>query len=242
MSVLKRSIAVGLLVLALCSGAQAQDSADTGWKWRLAPMYLWAIQLEGDTSIGPVTAPIDINLSDVFSDVEGVFTANFEGVRNNRWGFWIDFTWVDISASEGAVTVDFEYIQAEVDGFYRVPLNRGAIDWLFGVRYYSQDLKLSPTPVSVSEDWADPIIGARWSVPFAEKWTLSLRGDIGGFGVGSDFAWQAIAIVDWQPWKHASIDGGLRALGVDYETGSGLDRFAYDATTWGPVLGFSLRW
>jgi hypothetical protein len=35
----------------------------------------------------------------------------------------------------------------------------------------------------------------------------------------------------WQPWKHASIDGGLRGLGIDYETGSGLDRFAYDATT-----------
>jgi len=35
---------------------------------------------------------------------------------------------------------------------------------------------------------------------------------------------------------------GIRALGVDYETGSGLDRFAYDATTWGPVFGVSLKW
>jgi hypothetical protein len=194
-------------------------------------------------------APIVIDLGDVFSDVEGVFTANFEGVNNNKWGFWVDFTWVDISASEGPLNVDFEYIQAEVDGFYRVPIGRQAIDWLIGVRYYSQDLGITglPTPlpasgISADEDWVDPIVGARWSVALGEKWTLSLRGDIGGFGVGSDFAWQAIAIVDWQPWKHASIDVGLRGLGVDYEEGSGTDRFKYDATTWGPVLGFSLKW
>jgi len=68
------------------------------------------------------------------------------------------------------------------------------------------------------------------------------RGDLGGFGVGSDLSWQVLALLDWQPWKHASLVAGIRGLGVDYENGSGLDRFAYDATTWGPLLGFSLNW
>jgi hypothetical protein len=116
------------------------------------------------------------------------------------------------------------------------------IDFLVGARYYSQDFKLTPTPVAASEDWVDPIVGGRWTVPLSEKVTLITRGDIGGFGAGSDLTWQALALVDWQPWKHASILAGIRALYVDYETGSGLNYFAYDATTWGPLLGFSLKW
>ena len=243
---------LSLLAICACSGAYAKDDSEAGWKWRLSPLYLWAIQLEGDASIGPITAPINIKLSDVFGDLEGVFTANFEGVKDRRWGFLMDFTWLDISSSQGPLTVDFEYIQAEVDGFYRVPIGRQNVDWLIGLRYYSQDFGIGglPSPplpsssASTSEDWVDPLIGARWSTPLdkRERWTLALRGDIGGFGVGSDFAWQALAVIDFQPWKHVSIDGGFRALGVDYEEGSGVDRFAYDATTWGPVLGFSLKW
>jgi hypothetical protein len=71
---------------------------------------------------------------------------------------------------------------------------------------------------------------------------LLVRGDIGGFGAGSDFSWQALGLLDWQPWQHVSISAGIRALGVDYETGSGLDRFVYDATTWGPLFWVNLKW
>jgi hypothetical protein len=186
MSLLKRSAIVCIIVLSLCSGAQAEEESESGWKWRLAPLYLWAIHLEGDTSIGPINAPIDIKLSDVFSDLEAVFTVNFEGVHNNRWGFIVDFTYIDISGDQGPVTVDFEYIQGEVDGFYRFPMGDQSIDFLVGVRYYSQDFKLTPTPVAASEDWVDPIVGGRWTVPLSEKVTLITRGDIGGFGAGSD--------------------------------------------------------
>ena len=235
--------------LAFSSAAMSEDESNSGWKWRLAPFYLWAINIEGDTSIGPITAPVDIKLSDVFSDLEGVFTANFEGVNNNRWGFLVDFTWVDIDGNEGPANISFEYIQAEIDGFYRVPIGRQTIDWLIGLRYISQDFGISGLPipplasgVGTKEDWVDPLVGARWSFSFADRWTLILRGDIGGFGVGSDLAWQALALLDVQPWKHVSIDFGVRALGIDYEEGSGLDRFKYDATTWGPLLGFSLKW
>ncbi len=129
-----------------------------------------------------------------------------------------------------------------MDGFYRFPISHQSIDFLFGARYYSQDIKVPPTPVALREDWVDPIVGGRWIAPLSEKWTLLIRGDIGGFGAGSDLSWQAKALLNWQPWKHTAINAGIRALGVDYETGSGLDRFAYDATTWGPVFGVSLKW
>jgi len=239
---LQRLTVVFLVVLALCSGARAEDESETGWKWRWAPIYLWAIQLEGEASTGPPNLAIDIDLSDVSDAIDGAFITNFGGIKDNRWGFMVDFNWIDISGNQGQINVEFEAINAEVNGFYRVPIETGAIDWLLGVRYYSYEFKLSPTAIAADEEWADPVVGVRWSVPFADNWSLLLRGDVGGFGVGSDFTWQARAIVDWQPWKHASIDAGLRALAVDYETGSGSDRFKYDGTTWGPVFGFSIKW
>lgn len=242
MSLFKRSTVVCLIVLSLCSIAKAEEESESGWKWRLTPLYLWVINLEGDTSIGPINAPINIKLGDVFSDVEGIFTANFEGVHNNRWGFLVDFTYLDISTNMPPGTLDFRYIQGEVDGFYRFPLDDQSIDFLVGARVYSQDLKLVPTPVDVSETWADPIVGGRWITPLGETLSLLVRGDIGGFGVGSDLSWQALGLLDWQPWQHVSISAGIRALGVDYETGSGLDRFKYDVTTWGPLFGISLKW
>ena len=243
MSSLKQLTAVCLIVLALCSGAKAEDEAETGWKWRWAPVYLWLIQLEGNASAGlPDNLVIDIDLADVFDAVEGVFMGKFQGIKDNRWGFLVDLNWIDISGKQGRVNVDFEYLQAEIDGFYRLPTKKGAIDWLFGVRYYSHAFKLRSTSLSVDEEWADPIIGMRWNMPFADNWNLLLRGDIGGFGVGSDFSWGARAVVDWQPWKHASIDAGFRALVTDYETGSGADNYKYDGKIWGPVIGFSLMW
>jgi hypothetical protein len=113
MSLLKRLTVACIIVLSLCSNAKAEEESESGWEWRLAPLYLWAIQLDGTTSIGPITAPININLGDVFSDVEGVFTANFEGVHNNRWGFIVDFTWVDIpsiSRAKWTAIIDFPWV------------------------------------------------------------------------------------------------------------------------------------
>jgi hypothetical protein len=74
---------------------------------------------------------------------------------------------------------------------------------------------------------------------------LTMRGDIGGFGAGSDFSWQAIATYDMQICITDSyaIDGylGYRALAVDYSEGSGNNRYEFDAVTHGPVIGATVR-
>ena len=44
---------------------------------------------------------------------------------------------------------------------------------------------------SISETWVDPIIIGRVKFPAGKKWLFQLRADVGGFGIGSDFAWQA---------------------------------------------------
>ena len=69
-----------------------------------------------------------------------------------------------------------------------------------------------------------------------------IRGDIGGFGVGSDFTWNAITFIDYRLWKHVSILGGYRALYQNYKNGSGIDEFKFDVTMHGPILALNFTW
>jgi hypothetical protein len=91
--------------------------------------------------------------------------------------------------------------------------------------------------VSDTNSWFDPLIVARFTAPLESKWKLGIRGDVGGFGVGSDFTWQVFPFVGYRFSNLFEISGGYRALGMDYNTGSGDDYFLYDMVTFGPQLG-----
>lgn len=91
-----------------------------------------------------------------------------------------------------------------------------------------------------NKDWIEPFVGARLTIELTDHWSLALRGDVGGFGVdGSDFAWQAVALVG-RRWRHdgwdISVFGGYRALGQDYSDGG----FTWDVVTHGPLLGAAI--
>ncbi len=98
--------------------------------------------------------------------------------------------------------------------------------------------------VEKSRSWVDPFIGARIGTNLSEKWTAQLRGDIGGFGIGSDFSWQAVALAGYSFemfGRDATVAAGYRALYQDFEEGSGSDRFVWDMTLHGPILGLNVR-
>ena len=72
-----------------------------------------------------------------------------------------------------------------------------------------------------------------------------LRGDVGGFDVGSQFAWNVIGAFSFDL---AMRDGilwsgvlGYRALSVDYEKGSGSNKYEYDVLQHGPILGVTAK-
>jgi hypothetical protein len=98
---------------------------------------------------------------------------------------------------------------------------------------------------SGSVDWLDPFIGARLRHQLAPGEEIVVRGDIGGFDVGSDLTWQAMATYNWHLCDFAGmpIDGyfGYRALSVDYEQGSGLKQYEFDVIQHGPVVGMTSR-
>ena len=98
---------------------------------------------------------------------------------------------------------------------------------------------------SGSVGWVDPLVGVRLRHQFAPGMNFVASGDIGGFGVGSRFSWQAIAALNYDFYVHNGVTwsgmAGYRALYVDYSQGSGLSHYEYNMTMHGPILGLTAR-
>ena len=93
--------------------------------------------------------------------------------------------------------------------------------------------------------WFDPVVGARLRHQFAPGWNLAISGDVGGFGAGSKFSWQALATLDYEFYRSKSVAWsgmvGYKALSVDYSQGAGLTHYEFDMTIHGPIFGVTAR-
>ena len=230
-----------ILAMALFASSTAQAGE---WKHEFAP-YVWGAAMEGQSGIGPVTVDVDVSFSDIVDNLETGFQGVYRGTKD-RVSVTVDLVYMGLGATgngpEGYVRgdVDMDQVALEVAGGYEV-LERLVV---FGaLRYNDISMEIDTSgplgtrSASLDEDWIDPVIGAHYTIPFADKWSFTLRGDIGGFGVGSDFAWQAIGSVRWQANDRLGVVGAYRYFEMDYENGSGADYFKYDMATSGPGVG-----
>ncbi len=245
------TLVLSLLLISSPLFADTGDEKSTNWQFNLAPFYFCCINIDGDLAAGPVNARVDVPFDDIFDSMESAFIVHFETVYKKKWGVIVDIDYLDLENKMSLPTgissnVDLNVTLAEVSGLYR--LNRIAhnFDFIAGLRYIGMENTVSiiggPTLLDGNKNWTDPLVGLRWIWEFADGLSLVVRGDIGGFGVGSDFSWHALGLVEWQPWKYASFIAGYRALDVDYEDGSGQNYFKFDATIHGPVIGLNFKW
>jgi opacity protein-like surface antigen len=236
---LRAAIAVMALVLVSTPAAAAE------WKHEFAP-YLWGSAMEGTVGIGPVTAEAEMSFSDILDDLEFGFMGMYRASRD-RYSITVDAIYMGLGATEkgpgGALKADIDIDQIGLEADFGYALNE-RFTLLGGLRYVSLDSDLRVTgplgnelSASQKQDWVDPLVGAIYSWPLADDWTLNLRGDIGGFGVGSDFAWQGMATLRWQFSPRTALGIAYRYLDMDYEDGKGDDFFKYDMVTSGPAMG-----
>lgn len=164
----------------------------------------------------------------------------------------------------GALGVDFEELVIEAGGAYEITKwgSSTAIDVLAGARYWRQEMSINlaltgsldvggldvSRGIAVARgggvDWIDPLVGVRIRHQLAAGQVLLLRADVGGFGVGSQFSWNALAAYSWDiaVYDGVTYSGvlGYRALDVDYEQGSGRNQYEYDVLQHGPVTGLTI--
>ena len=254
MSVNRRIVSLAamlpLLLTPFC--ASAQDGSE-GWRHSVY-IYGMGAAIDGTAQIGPVTVPIDLSISDVFGALEFGAMAAYRA-ENDTWSFSADTTFMGLAGSDtteggrlnGTMDVDQFTLMGTVGR--RVSENT---EFLFGFAYFdlSTDLRVTstgPLPVDLAAsrdvDWIDPTIGLRFNRPISDNWRLNLRGDIGGFGVGSDLMYHLLANVQWQASETVGMVFGYRLIDFDYEEGaSGLggNYQRYDLTEQGPLVGVSI--
>jgi hypothetical protein len=211
-------------------------------------VYYWSAGVSGNLTVDGQ----DIDLEgggDGFSGETALsgFLGHFEA-HHGPWSFALApiFVNVDMTGEETGGVDAAVKISAQVhEGFVAHEIGH-SWDWLAGARYYGLDTEIDlsvggvPTgSLDSNHSWVDPIVGVRYHDDFGEHWTIHTRADVGGFGVGSDFAWNASALLGYRFNSCCAAHLGYRALSVDFKEGSGSDRLAYDLSMYGPILGVS---
>jgi hypothetical protein len=246
--ILLSALAAGTLALA-ASPANADD-----WSFQIEP-YLLGVTIDGDAGIGRVTgADVDVNTSDVLDSLDLGGMLRFEARHESGWGMALDYAFMDLSdditGPRGGV-LDADVFQGVFEALLVKGIQSGdeQLDFFAGVRWWSNEVDVEFDPVllpgtvsrSVEEDWVDLIIGARWKKRISEKWSFSLKGDIGG--IGSDLTAAGTAGFGYQIGESMELDLQYKALFVDYKTGTRGEPgyFKYDTTTHGPIIGLMFK-
>lgn len=218
-----------------------------------AQLYLMLTSIEGDAGIGRAQGiSVDVDFDTILENLDLTGMVHIEAIHASRWGVALDYSFMDLSADlsgpqGGIADAGVRQGVLQFDLLYRMPIGKGSIDWITGIRWWDNviDLTIDATilpgsvNVSVEEDWIDVFIGARWTTPVNDTWDFMIRGDIGGFGLESDFTGQLYGNLRWNMSDYWAFDIGYKGVWVDYESGTRGQPgyFAYDTLTHGPVLG-----
>lgn len=240
-------------------GARQPESAgaasvNDGWQVVWYPIYLFGMSAHGTVGAGGLTAPVDASFGDIISNTNFVYETALD-VRKGPWGLLLDLNYLDLGASKtlgplglySSASVDAKLFILDPEGYVRLLQKEWVLlDTSAGIRYWhlSHDIHFLPgilpaTTVGSDDDWVDPILGARivFNLDDAKKWTIPIKGDIGGFGTGSHFTWQVVGGVNRTFHERYRLFLGYRAFSVDRHNGPRI----FDVTFNGPILGFGIN-
>ena len=250
-------IALMMVALSAMAGANVAhavggNSTDGKWEYSLAPLFLWAQGINGTSAVGPSSLPLEVEFSDAFDNLEAAFTIHYE-MKRDALSLFAEYQYVDMGpTAEGPMNTEldigFKDTIAELGVGYWV-FGTDRTDWevIGGARYTKQELDASvkngPDLVSVDENWWVGFFGARMSAKLSKNWTFIGRAD---FGIGSgktNRMWNLSAMFDYRFRDWGSVFAGYKWLDYDYDNGeNGFDRYAYDATQQGPLVGLNFYW
>ncbi len=234
----------------------AQDSSVTKPKWNfLLEPYLMFPSMNGTAGAGRLPdANLDADAGDIFSHFKIGAMLYFEAAKD-RWALSSDLIYMKLGqdATPGPVInngeVNVKQFAWELAGLRKL---LPGLEAGIGLRLnnLSTELDLVTNNIgggttarnkSLTETWVDPVIIARLKSAADKKIIYQFRGDLGGFGIGSDFAWQIQAYAGYRFSKLFQASAGYRIISIDYSKGSGENRFLYDVDTFGPVIRFGFN-
>ncbi|WP_380058957.1 porin family protein (plasmid) [Falsihalocynthiibacter sp. SS001] len=231
---------VGLMATSSAAMAQASD-----WQYG-ATVYLFTP--ETTVSVGDVEGSLDF--SDALKNLDMAFMGAFDA-HNGTWGLLADYMLTDLTFEQATPGADYSGLSTSLktqilNGYltyraYEEPTV--SIDVAAGFRLFDTRTKLTLSSgtatggsSSVSDNWADPVIGARANFQMSEKWSGTAFADYGGFSSDST-TWQVLLTLDYQFDENWAGRLGYRKISVDHKI-NGSD-FKYEQS--GPLLGVTYK-
>ena len=227
--------------------AQTPDSSKK-YQLFLEP-YLMLTSMSGTTGIGNLPNTfVCIPASDLFSHLKfgGMLYAE---VHNNQFAFTSDLFYASLSQDASGKNGILSGTANLKQFFWELEALRKLTPWVevgIGARINSIESGLnihvtlpggSMTQTGDKKNtWVDPLIVTRLKTWVDNKWLLALRVDVGGFGIGSQFSWQLQPDIAYRASKLMQFGLGYRYLFMDYNHGSGSDRFYYNMEEYGPQI------
>jgi len=234
-------LAVVIAASSVC-GQTAGGSSDP-WKFKAVP-YLIMPWMDGKVAVLGREVDVNVGPGDIFSHLQMGAMGYFEA-RKGKWGFGVDAIYMALGT-----TIDRPPANPDADQmaftFTGIRALNDKVALTFGARWnvirgHIEFKGPLGTTVGETKQWVDPIVGLQIRQPLRGRWHFGLIADIGGFGAGSKFAWEVFPTVGVDVGKKARLGFGYRALGMNYETGSGNTLFRYDVITSGPVFGVAFN-
>lgn len=229
--------------VALAFGLAAAASAQDRWTVELTP-YLWAAGLDGNTAADGTGSEIDTDYELFSLDNLDFALGTALDARKGRWGMLYDAMYVEFSdefARSPAREVEVSGGFVETIGSLAAENGR-PLDLLFGLRYVALKSTVDVAPLAratAREGWLDPVVGIRFNHAFNERWSVALRGDLGGFSISSDsseLATNLSAMFRFRFGGRMTLHGGYRVLQMDFDG----DDLVLDATLQGYVVGVGI--
>ena len=233
------------------------------WEFIVTP-YLWLPSVDAKATADGTTQSLDLDFSDIIDTFDVFGLSSLFEARKGKWSLVFDFMYVDLDARfrNPVPILDKVGVHIEQTDFlfgvgYRLlelPLRQDTrfpaltFDLVGAGRYAYLKQKLTPKisggpsmKLGKSKDWVEPVIGGRFAFHLTDKVTCIVRGNIGGFGVGSASkkTWKFMTGFGYRFSKKYTLKLGYQIYDIDYNNGSGSDEFGLDGKFDGPWLGLS---
>jgi hypothetical protein len=223
-----------------CSRCDHPVESDS-WDFKLKP-FVWFAGMSSTVGVGDQQGGVDMNFGDILDDLSAAWMVQFEA-SNDEWVVFLDTEYISMNDQLDSrfpdIRTHVDQTIIELGARYKIKGPSGSFEPLAGIRYYKIGTHIYPASggegLTSNLDWTDPFVGAKFTAPTSERSFFSLRGDVGGFGVGSDFTWGGNAQFGWDLNDTTQLALGYRVLDIDYEEAGS----SYENQLSGPFLAFS---
>lgn len=236
-----KSLALYLFILSLVAPFSLHaDEEDDGLQSSVS-LYIWGAGMKGNIGNAAGGSPVDVSFDDILDNMESGIMFNYRG-KGDKWALGIDYIYLDLLPTSDVppATVSLRQTVTEMSVGYEV---QQGLEVLAGFRYIdirmnaTINIQPAPPPTTGSDAWFDPIVGLDYRRTLSDNWQFYGRGDIGGFGVGSDLTWQLAGYFGYKPSENWNLFAGYRHIDFDYKSDNE-KKFFYDIAISGPLIGF----